>query len=102
MKKCCEEYLNEQFGGDPDVVSEIYGEYASSARDKIVEAASALESGDWQLLDRIAHTVKGNALAAGDQAMADAAIELRKAATLKDAAESAKFVAAMSAAAEGL
>ena len=27
----------------------------------------AFESGQWDLLDRIAHTIKGNALAAGDE-----------------------------------
>jgi len=102
MKKCCEDYLNEQFCGDAEVVAEIYGEYASSVRAKIADATAAFKSGDWQLLDRVAHTVKGNALAAGDQEMADAAIALRKAAALGDASESSRFLAAMSAAAEGL
>ena len=102
MKKCCEEYLNEQFGGDADIVAEIYNEYASSVRGKIDEASQALSAGDWQLLDRVAHTVKGNALAAGDKEMADAAIELRKTASIRDADGSARLVAALSAAAEGL
>ena len=98
MKECCKTYLNDQFGGDEEVIAEIYGEYVSSLADKLAEAESALAAGDWTLLDRVAHTVKGNALSTGDQAMADAAIELRKAATLKDAEEGARLVAALNAA----
>jgi len=93
MKECCRTYLDEQFAGDADVMSEIYGEYVSSVRAKIAEASSALTSGEWTLLDRVAHTVKGNALAAGDKEMAETAIALRKAAALKNAAESAAFIA---------
>ena len=63
MKECCRKYLDEQFGDD-DVVKEIYDEYASSAHEKIAEAGAALAAGDWTTLDRVAHTLKGNALAA--------------------------------------
>ena len=93
MKECCATYLNEQFGGDADVVNEIYGEYASSAKEKTGEAEAALAAGDWDALDKIAHTVKGNALAAGDAAMAETAIALRKASALSDAAEAASLIA---------
>ena len=92
MKDCCKTYLDEQFGGDPDIIAEIYNEYASSAREKIAEAAEALAASAWEPLDRIAHTVKGNALAAGDKDMADTAIALRSAAKLADAAEAARLV----------
>ena len=91
MKECCKKYLVEQFGGNDEVVGEIYAEYVSSAKEKIAEAGAALASANWNLLDRVAHTVKGNALAAGDEEMANTAIALRKAAILKDAAESAKL-----------
>ena len=91
MKECCKKYLAEQFGGDDEVVGEIYAEYVASAKEKIAEAGAALASANWDLLDRVAHTVKGNALAAGDEEMANTAIALRKAAILKDAAESAKL-----------
>lgn len=87
MKECCRKYLCEQFGDDMDVVGEIYGEYARSAAEKTDEAFAAFAVGDWTLLDRTAHTLKGNALAAGDQDTADAAIALRKAVALKDADE---------------
>ena len=92
MKECCKKYLDEQFGGDADLVSEIYNEYVSSIGVKIGEAESALAATDWTKLDRTAHTIKSNALAAGDQEMADAAIALRKAAALADVALSASLL----------
>ena len=38
MKECCKAYLNEQFGGDEDVIGEIYSEYVTSAKEKIGRA----------------------------------------------------------------
>ena len=93
MKECCRKYLDEQFGGDADVMGEIYSEYVSSVGVKLAEADTALAAGDWSLLDRVAHTVKGNALAAGDTEMAETAIALRKASALADSAEAASLVA---------
>jgi len=95
MKECCKTYLNEQFGDDADVVNEIYGEYVSSVRVKIMEATTALTGSAWQQLDRVAHTVKGNALAAGDNEMADAAIQLRKVAQLQDVAQAGDLIGRM-------
>ena len=92
MKECCRVYLDEQFGGDADVMGEIYSEYVSSVGAKLAEAEAALSAADWTLLDRVAHTVKGNALAAGDTEMAETAIALRKASALADAAESASLI----------
>lgn len=92
MKECCKNYLNEQFGDDADVVNEIYGEYVASVRVKIMEADAALTGAAWAPLDRVAHTIKGNALAAGDRAMADVAIELRSAAQLQDADQAAQLI----------
>ena len=95
MKECCKTYLNEQFGDDADVVNEIYGEYVSSVRVKIMEATTALTGSAWEQLDRVAHTVKGNALAAGDNEMADAAIQLRKITQLQDAAQAGELIGRM-------
>ena len=92
MKECCAKYLDEQFGGDADIVGEIYGEYVSSVREKIAEAGEALSASDWERLDKIAHTIKGNALAAGDTETADVAIAMRKAAALKDATLAASLI----------
>ena len=93
MKECCRKYLDEQFGGDADVMGEIYSEYVSSVGVKLAEADAALASADWNLLDHVAHTVKGNALAAGDAEMAETAIALRKASALADASEVASLMA---------
>ena len=92
MKDCCRQYLDEQFGGDADVMAEIYSEYVSSVGEKIGDAESALAASDWTRLDRTAHTIKGNALAAGDQEMADTAISVRKAAALRDGALAASLM----------
>ena len=93
MKECCRKYLDEQFGGDADVVGEIYSEYVSSVGAKLAEADAALAAADWKLLDHVAHTVKGNALAAGDADMAETAIALRKASALSDTVAAASLIA---------
>ena len=92
MKECCKNYLSEQFGEDADVINEIYAEYVSSMRVKLMEADTALAGAAWTPLDRVAHTIKGNALAAGDRTMADVAIELRNAAQLQDAAQATTLI----------
>lgn len=93
MKECCKRYLDEQFGGDEDIVNDIYHEYVASVAEKLVEAGEALGSSSWDKLDKVAHAVKGNALAAGDTDMADTAIALRSAAKLADSQEAARLIA---------
>ena len=93
MKECCRKYLTEQFGGDAEVVDAIYAEYVSSIGVKMTEADAALAAGAWDALDKVAHTVKGNALAAGDQQMADTAIALRNAAKLQNRDEAGRLIA---------
>lgn len=83
MKKCCEDYMREQFGDDAEIIAEIYGEYVKLAGEKTAEAEQALAALDWHTLDRAAHTLKGNALSVGDEDLAKTAIELRKAAALE-------------------
>ena len=89
MKQCCKDYLMEQFG-DEDVVNEIYAEYVTSIREKIPEIETALTAENWSSLDSLAHAVKGNALATGDNDVANVAISLRIAAKMaeKDTASS--------------
>lgn len=93
MKPCCKAFLDEQFGGDEEIVSEIYAEYVSSLHAKAKEAADRLAAADWTHLDETAHTIKGNALVAGDTETADAAIALRGAAKLGDAEKGRELVA---------
>ena len=92
MKECCRQYLDEQFGGDADIVNEIYNEYVSSMNTKVAEAEARFAEKNWEQLDRVAHAVKGNSLAAGDQEVANVAIALRNAAKLQDEAESGELV----------
>lgn len=93
MKPCCKAFLSEQFGGDEDIVAEIYAEYVTSLHAKAQEAADRLAAADWQRLDETAHTIKGNALVAGDTETADAAIALRGASKLGDSAKAGELVA---------
>ena len=99
MKECCRTYLIGQFG-DEDVINEIYGEYVSSLHAKISECEAALASGGWDLLDRAAHAMKGNALAVGDTDVSDSAIALRSAAKLQNADDAAALVAKLKKGAE--
>ena len=102
MKECCRKYLTEQFGGDAEVVDAIYAEYVSSIGAKMAEADVALNAGAWDVLDRAAHTVKGNALAAGDTQMAEAAIALRNAAKLQERDQAEQLIADLKVLAEQL
>ena len=92
MKECCKEYLMSQFG-DEEVVGEIYNEYVASLGQKLSDSESAIVARDWIALDRAAHALKGNALAAGDEAVTNAAIELRNAAKLQKLDEANALVA---------
>lgn len=93
MKASCKAFLGEQFGGDEDIVKEIYEEYTASAREKTEELAAVTAKEDWEAVDRVAHTLKGNALVAGDQETADVAIAMRGASILKDRAQADELVA---------
>ena len=102
MKECCRKYLTEQFGNDTEVVDAIYAEYVSSIGAKMAEADAALAAGSWDVLDRAAHTVKGNSLAAGDLQMADTAIALRNAAKLQNRDDAERLIADLKSLAEQL
>ena len=91
MKQCCKDYLMEQFG-DMDVSQEIYNEYVDSMKSKVAEAEAHLAAEAWTPLDRTVHALKGNALAAGDNAVADVAIAIRSAAKLADTNECARLI----------
>ena len=93
MKECCKEYLNEQFGGDAGTIETVYALYVESVGEKLAEAKDALAAGDWTKLDAAAHTLKGNALAAGDKPLAEVAITLRNAAKLQATEQSAQLIA---------
>ena len=101
MKQCCKEYLMEQFG-DEEVVNEIYAEYVNSVREKIPELEAALTAENWTMLDRLAHAVKGNALATGDTEAANVAIALRSAAKMSEKDTAVSLFAKLKELAEGI
>ena len=90
MKEDVRQWLNEQFGGDEETIALVWGEYLGSAAEKIAEGRAALAAADFPLLDRVAHTIKGNALMVGDQASAAAGVALRDAAKASDPDASAR------------
>lgn len=91
----------EQFE-DEDVVKEIYAEYVTSIREKLPELENALATGNWSALDSLAHAVKGNALATGDNDMANLAISLRMAAKMSERENSRSLLDKMKELAEGI
>ena len=100
MKECCRQYLSKDLGDDMEFVKAVYAEYVSSIGDKMAEADAAVAAGVWDSLDKVAHAIKGNALTAGDQQMADTAIELRNAAKLQDRVLAGRLIADLRALAE--
>ena len=102
MKECCRKYLNEQLGDNAEVVEAIYAEYVVSIGAKMAEADAALAAGAWNALDKVAHTVKGNSFAVGDQQMAEAAIALQDSAKLQEHDQAAQLIADMKALGEQL
>ena len=84
MKDDVKTWLNEQFEGDAEMIRLVWGEYLASAEAKLAEARAALAAEDYPLLDRVAHTLKGNALMVGDAAFVTATVALRDAAKASD------------------
>ncbi len=101
MKQSCIDYLAEQLG-DRDAAAEVYAEYAASFRKKLAEAEERFAARDWKNLDFAVHTLKGNALSAGDKEAAETAVELRGAATLADEEKARLLLARLSKMAEEL
>ncbi len=95
MKECCEKYMKEQFGDDAELLQSIYDEYVCSAMAKTDETKKLCTSCEWPALDRVAHTIKGNALAVGDEETAEVAVSLRKAAAVGDAREVSALIERM-------
>ena len=84
MKATVANWLNDQFGGEAEVIAAIWSEYLAGTEEKIGECDAALAVPDYPLLDRIAHTLKGNGLMVGNEEAAKAAIALRDASKVGD------------------
>ena len=91
----------EQFG-DEEVVNEIYAEYVKSIGEKLPELDTALAAENWTSVDSLAHAVKGNALATGDNEIADVAIALRIAAKMSEKSTASTLVSRMKELAKGI
>ncbi|MBP1589059.1 MAG: Hpt domain-containing protein [Kiritimatiellae bacterium] len=102
MKPCCKEYLSKQFGGDQAVVEDIYAEYRKEVGGMLGELPGAMSRGEWELVDRLVHTLKGNSLAVGDAETAEVAIAMREAVKLGDKDRAEECLARIRELAEGL
>lgn len=92
MNEQISKWLEDQFGNDRETIEIVFGEYLASAAEKLVESREALAAEDFPRLDRIAHTLKGNALMVGDEVSAQAAIALRDASKVSDGAAAAAAI----------
>lgn len=81
-------YLVEKVIGmeDEEILESLYGDYLSSLDAGISDMRGQLASGDFVMLDKTAHMLKGATSTVGDAEMFDAVIRLRDAAKASDAA----------------
>ena len=88
--------VKEVLGGeDEEMLNTIYGEYLALLDGQIAQARVDLAAGDFEALNRTAHTLKGSTASVGDTEMFDAVIVMRDAAKAADAAAAAAAVAAL-------
>ena len=87
------QWMNEQFEGDSETIALVWGEYLNETAVKLDAVRTALAASDFPELDRLAHTLKGNALMVGDTALVQASISLRDAAKASDAEASGRALA---------
>jgi len=88
MNAAVREYLISKVIGmeDEEILESLYSDYLSSLDAGISDMRSQLASGDFPMLDKTAHTLKGATSTVGDTEMFDAVIRLRDAAKASDAA----------------
>ena len=74
MKESVKKWLGEQMAGmDEEMIAGIYAEYGETAVKLYKELCEKRAAGaDFETVDRVAHTLKGNALMVGDQALFEA------------------------------
>ena len=77
MKKCCEEWMNAQFGDDPETIATLYAEYVATIANLSKQLAAVREKGDPAELDVVLHTIKGTAAMAGDAELSKLANDSR-------------------------
>jgi len=85
MKDDVRQWLGEQFAGEDETMALVWGEYLTETSSKLEATRAALAEENFPELDRLAHTLKGNALMVGDGALVTAAVALRDASKASDA-----------------
>ena len=82
------EYLiNEVLGmEDDEMLVSLYGDYLATLDGEIANMRNQIAAGDFAMLDKTAHTLKGSTATVGDTEMYDAVIRLRDAAKASDSA----------------
>jgi HPt (histidine-containing phosphotransfer) domain-containing protein len=85
----------ETFMGEKDVVLDLIGTWRAKADESIVEIETATAAGDFAMLRRAAHALKGSSLNLAIKRLGHAAAELQDAATKQDAAAAARLAAAV-------
>lgn len=88
MNAAVRKYLIEKVLGmeDEEMLESLYCDYLSSLDAGMSDMRDELASGDFVMLDKTAHTLKGATSTVGDTEMFDAVIRLRDAAKASDAA----------------
>ena len=74
MKDCIKAFFEDQMPGvDDDTLNSIYADYRTMATELYAElAAKRAEGAAFEVVDRLAHTLKGNALQVGDEPLFEA------------------------------
>lgn len=69
MKDCIRTFFEEQMPGvDDETLNSIYDDYRAMALELYAElSAKRAEGAAFEVVDRLAHTLKGNALQVGDE-----------------------------------
>ena len=88
MNSIVREYLIREVLGmeDEEMLQSLYGDYLFTLDEGISDMRNQLASGDFAMLDKTAHTLKGATSTVGDNEMFDAVIRLRDAAKTSDSA----------------
>lgn len=79
MKDAIRTWLTEQFGDDPSLHEELYGQYAADMKSTLAEVLSLAEASNAPEIGEKAHAMKGMALQMGDSDVAAACLELQNA-----------------------
>lgn len=84
--------LSDVTGGDTEFERDLLGEYLSGTTGLLERHRALLESGDFEQLQRVAHSLKGSSLTMGATRLGALAKELEQSARVGDLARSTALV----------